>query len=203
MLLAVARREAEQVLLDQQPELSSLTSWRAWQAWRDAVVDRYRRQGRHFPLSVLMSELGRSTPAAQAVTSALITSWQREIQAGIEAMQGRGKISATVDAQQSAAALLAGIQGGVVIMLSTGRLTHLAAATRRRNRHAPPRRGAGACRSSSAYRSSRVKLPEAAGAADGGGPAGAAPGGYAPGGAAPGAGVACHDAAGALAWAAA
>lgn len=33
-----------------------------------------------------------------------------------------------MDADRSAAALLAGIQGGVVVLLSTGRTTHLEAA---------------------------------------------------------------------------
>ena len=68
LLLAVAEHEAQMVLDDQQPYLGALTSWAAWQRWRDAVVDRYRRQGQHCPLAVLMSEIGRSTPGAQAVT---------------------------------------------------------------------------------------------------------------------------------------
>ena len=67
LLLAVAEHEAQMVLDDQQPYLGALTSWAAWQRWRDAVVDRYRRQGQHCPLAVLMSEIGRSTPGAQAV----------------------------------------------------------------------------------------------------------------------------------------
>src|ERR1700758_4457476 len=47
LLLAVAEHEAQRVLGDQQPHLSTLTSWAAWQRWRDAVVDRYRKQGQH------------------------------------------------------------------------------------------------------------------------------------------------------------
>jgi len=49
-------------------QLSQLTSWRAWQAWRDALVERYRQQGTDCALAVVMTELGRSTPAARAVT---------------------------------------------------------------------------------------------------------------------------------------
>jgi AcrR family transcriptional regulator len=128
LLLAVAQHEADRVLADQQPQLSSLTSWRAWQSWRDTVVDRYRRQGQQCPLSVLTSHLGRNTPAAQAVTIELFRQWQAEIESGIRAMQRQGKISARLDAVEAGSALLAGIQGGVVIMLSTGRITHLEAA---------------------------------------------------------------------------
>jgi hypothetical protein len=74
-----------------------------------------------------MSEIGR-TPGAHAVTSALIEQWRGEIEAGVVAMQRQGKISETVDSARAAAALLAGIQGGVSVLLSTGDLGYLEAA---------------------------------------------------------------------------
>jgi AcrR family transcriptional regulator len=128
LLLAVAAHEAQMVLDDQQPYLGELTSWAAWQRWRDAVVERYRRQGQHCPLAVLMSEIGRSTPGAQAVTSALMGKWHDEIAAGVRHMQAGGRLSGGLDADRIAAALLAGIQGGVGIMLATGDLSYLEAA---------------------------------------------------------------------------
>jgi AcrR family transcriptional regulator len=127
LLLAVADQEAARVLSDQQPHLGQLTSWAAWQRWRDVVVERYRRQGQQCPLSTLMSEIGR-TPGAQAVTSALIDRWRTEIETGVRAMQQQGKIADSVDPTRAAAALLAGIQGGVSVMLSTGDLSYLEAA---------------------------------------------------------------------------
>jgi AcrR family transcriptional regulator len=128
LLLAVAEHEAALVLSDQQPQLGNLTSWRAWQEWREAVLDRYRRQGEQCPLNVLLTQLGRNTPGAQAVVSRLLERWQCEIATGIREMQRRGKVSSKLDPDQVAAALLAGIQGGVVVMLSTGSLSHLEAA---------------------------------------------------------------------------
>lgn len=128
LLLAVAQHEADQVLADQQPYLGALNSWAAWQRWRDAVVDRYRRQGQSCPLSTLMSEIGRSTPGAQAVTAALMRRWHDEITAGVRGMQAQGKVPGRVDAERTAAALLAGIQGGVGILLATGNLGYLEAA---------------------------------------------------------------------------
>jgi AcrR family transcriptional regulator len=127
LLLAVASREAERVLADQQPYLAGLTSWPAWQGWRDAVVDRYRRQGVHCPLGVLITELGRSTPAAQAVTRQLVEQWQAAVQAGIVAMQQDGEVSGDLDAARTAAAIIAAIQGGVTILMSTGSSAHLEA----------------------------------------------------------------------------
>ena len=128
LLLAVAAFESAMVIEDQQPHLGTLTSWAAWQRWRDVVVDRYRRQGQNCPIAVLMSEIGRATPGAQAVTAELISQWHNAIAVGIRAMQEQGKVAPGFDAANGAAALLAGIQGGVGIMLATGDLSYLEAA---------------------------------------------------------------------------
>ncbi|MFF3753397.1 TetR/AcrR family transcriptional regulator [Streptomyces sp. NPDC002018] len=128
LLLAVAEREAERVLEDQQPHLGRLTTWDAWQSWRDAVVRRYQRQGMDCPLGVLITELGRSTPAAQAVTGQLIEQWQNELRVGITGMQRSGLIADGLDAGRTAAAIVAAVQGGVTILMSTGSSAHLEAA---------------------------------------------------------------------------
>ncbi|WP_333771889.1 TetR/AcrR family transcriptional regulator [Streptomyces sp. IBSBF 2435] len=128
LFLAVARHEAAKVLSDQQPELGALTSWTAWRHWRDKVVARYREQGQNCPLSVAVSQVGHATPGAQAVATGLLERWQAEIAAGIRHMQGVGEMDRGLDADRAAAALLAGVQGGVLILLSTGSLRHLEAA---------------------------------------------------------------------------
>ncbi len=43
-------------------------------------------------------------------------------------MQASGRIAASVDAEESGRALVAAIQGGVAILLATGRLDYLEAA---------------------------------------------------------------------------
>jgi AcrR family transcriptional regulator len=128
LLLAVAEYEAERVLADQQPFLSALTSWEAWQNWRDLVVRRYRKLGVHCPLGVLITELGRKTPAAQALTTQLLERWQGQLRAGVAAMQEIGEISPVLDADRVAASLIATVQGGVAVLLSTGKSDHLEAA---------------------------------------------------------------------------
>jgi hypothetical protein len=82
---------------------------------------------RQRPLSTVMSEIGRP-PGAQAVTAALLEQWRRDIEAGVVAMQRQGKIAETIDPSRAAAALLAGIQGGVSVLLNTGDLSYLEAA---------------------------------------------------------------------------
>lgn len=128
LLLAVAEFEAGRVLADQQPYLGRLDSWEAWQAWRDVVVERYEAQGEHCPLGSLFQQVGRTTPGARAIVVELLRSWQASLAAGIRAMQAGGLLPAGLDVEGHAAALLAGIQGGVAILLATGGSAHLRAA---------------------------------------------------------------------------
>lgn len=127
LLLAVAEHEARRVFDDQQPYLSNLTSRAAWKAWRDAVVQRYRDQGQHCPLGVLIADVGRYSPAAQAVTAEMIRQLQRCVRTGIEATQAAGEADPALDADHTAAALIAAFQGGVSALLSTGSADHLEA----------------------------------------------------------------------------
>ncbi|MFJ1846602.1 TetR/AcrR family transcriptional regulator [Streptomyces sp. NPDC088146] len=122
LLLAVARFEADRVIDDQQPHLGALTSWPAWARWRDAVVARYRAQGARCPLATLMDQVG-STPGAAEVATSLLNRWQGLVHQGITAMQAKG----AVDPDRAAAAFIAGIQGGVQILRSTGDSAHLEA----------------------------------------------------------------------------
>ena len=128
LLLAVAAREADLVLEDQQPHLGDLTSWQAWDAWRDSVVRRYREQGIHCPLGVLITELGRGTPGARALTTQLLERWQAALRTGVRHMQETGEIAERLDADHAAATLVAAVQGGVTILMSTGRIDHLVTA---------------------------------------------------------------------------
>lgn len=128
LLLAVAGFEADRVLEDQQPYLGCLDSWEAWRKWRDVVVERYEAQGDQCPLGSLFLQVGRTSPGARAIVVELMRSWQSSLAAGIRAMQVGGHVPQTVDVERRAAALLAGIQGGVTILLATGESAHLRAA---------------------------------------------------------------------------
>ncbi|MEW2167083.1 TetR/AcrR family transcriptional regulator [Streptomyces sp. NPDC007084] len=128
LLVAVARFEADQVLEDQEPFLSHLDSWEAWSQWRDVVVKRYEDQGDQCPLGSLFLQIGRSTPGTRAIVIELLRRWQERLAAGIRALQASGSLPAGLDVDRRAASLLAAIQGGVSILLSTGQSTHLRAA---------------------------------------------------------------------------
>jgi len=114
LLLAVAEFEANRVLDDQEPQLSGLTSWAAWDRWRDVVVERYRRQGESCPLGSLVLQVGRSTPGARAVVLRLLRTWEAALATGIRAMQEQGRLPASLDVDQSAAARTASYCGSSI-----------------------------------------------------------------------------------------
>lgn len=122
LLLAVAQHEADRVLADQEPHLSALDSLASWLAWRDALVARYRAQGSNCPLGALLSQVNSTAGAAQVVT-ALLDEWQGRLRDGIRAMRP----ASGPDSDRAAAALIAGIQGGVQILRTTHSTVHLEA----------------------------------------------------------------------------
>ncbi|GIH66992.1 TetR/AcrR family transcriptional regulator [Microbispora siamensis] len=128
LLLAVAQYEADQALNEQLPQLRRLDSWDAWYRWRDTLVERYESQGDQCPLYSLFLQVGRTTPGARAIVAEFMRRWQQSLAGGVRALQRNGLLPMSVDADESAAALLTAIQGGVAIMLSTGESTHLRAA---------------------------------------------------------------------------
>ena len=128
LLLAVAQFEADRILEDQQPHLGQLDSWESWQRWRDVVVERYEQQGDHCPSGARFQHVGRVRPGARAIVTELMRQWQAQLARGMRALQSQGLVSADLDVERAAAALLAGLQGGVAILMSTGDSTHLKAA---------------------------------------------------------------------------
>lgn len=126
LLLAVAQHEADRVLTDQEPHLSSLDTWESWSAWRDAVLARYRAQGRLCPLGALMDQVS-STPGAAEVVTELLGQWQERVRRGVVVMQENDEVRAVLDPDRTAAAFVAGIQGGVQVLRATGSTVHLEA----------------------------------------------------------------------------
>ena len=118
LLLAAIRREADRVIDDQQPQLDDLTSRSGWEQWSTAVVSRYRALGANCPLAALMDQA--STPGAAEVISTLLLDWRERLARGIRAMQGAGEARTDADATKVAASVIAGIQGGVQVLRSTG-----------------------------------------------------------------------------------
>jgi AcrR family transcriptional regulator len=122
LLIAVAEHEAEWVLEAQQPYLGDLTTWESWQKWREAVINHYVELGQRCPLGSLTSELGKSSPQARAVVSALYEEWEAALLRGVEALAPGHET-----AMDRARSILVAIQGGVVMLRATNRVEYLVA----------------------------------------------------------------------------
>ena len=125
LLYAVAVHEANQVIADQQPYLDSLGPDGTWQAWRDAVVARYRVQGRACPLTALTSQLRQSEPRIGPLIVGLLDDWHSRIAAGLRRWQTDGGRLASGGADAVGAVILTAIQGGASLLTSTGQIDYL------------------------------------------------------------------------------
>ncbi|WP_328380108.1 TetR/AcrR family transcriptional regulator [Streptomyces sp. NBC_01020] len=114
---AVIAFQSEAILSHQAPLLARLDSIEALQSWREVVVDAARRQNGAggCPLGTLSSELSDDHPWARDALAASFTVWSEAIRAGLAAMVDNGSLRPETDATTLSLALLAAVQGGLVL----------------------------------------------------------------------------------------
>jgi AcrR family transcriptional regulator len=120
LLLAVAQYAADKILAEQEPHLSNLTTWQAWTDWGEAVHAHYAELGPNCDLTVIVGQLDPSTPGIHEIVVDLYERWESALTVGILSMQRTGIIRPDLDAHAAGTAILAGLQGGVMLMLATG-----------------------------------------------------------------------------------
>lgn len=114
---AVIEHQTDAILDGQQPHLASLDSIAALHAWRDVLV-RHRRRlhcAGGCPIGSLASELSESDPRARAELAAGFRRWEASIQHGLQAMRARGELGLDAEPNALAVALLAAVQGGILL----------------------------------------------------------------------------------------
>jgi TetR/AcrR family transcriptional regulator, transcriptional repressor for nem operon len=114
---AVIAFQSEAILSYQASSLARLDSLDALRAWRDVVVDAARQHNGAggCPLGSLSSELSDDHPWARDVLAASFTAWSEAIRAGLAAMIDNGTLRPETDPGQLALALLAAVQGGLIL----------------------------------------------------------------------------------------
>jgi AcrR family transcriptional regulator len=127
LMLAVASHEAGLVIEEQRPHLDDLGSWGSWEAWAADLLARHERQRERCGLGLLIGRLDPNDRAGREIVVAMYARWEDALSRGIIVMQAAGEMRADVDAGRAAAALLSGIQGGILLMLAGGTTTHLKA----------------------------------------------------------------------------
>jgi AcrR family transcriptional regulator len=114
---AVIAYQTEAILTNQSPLLARLDSLDALQAWRDVIVDSARQHGGAggCPLGSLSSELSDHNPQARDALAASFTAWATAIREGLLGMRTHGTLRPQTDVDQLALAILAAVQGGLLL----------------------------------------------------------------------------------------
>lgn len=115
LVAAVVERQLEQVLAAQ-PGLSELNSMQGIEKWARAVVRMHRQPGGPFacPLGSMAAEL-KNDPAFRPALAAAFARWERPFADGLRQMQKRGELGRREKPDRLAAAIVAALQGGMLL----------------------------------------------------------------------------------------
>jgi TetR/AcrR family transcriptional repressor of nem operon len=117
LVRAVIAHQTDGILDAQRPLLDHLDSFEALERWRDLLVD--LQEQRHCqggcPIGSIAAELADEDPEARADLAAGFERWEAPIRAGLARMRDRGELRADADTDALALALLAALQGGLVL----------------------------------------------------------------------------------------
>jgi TetR/AcrR family transcriptional repressor of nem operon len=117
LAIAVIQHQSDAIIAGQQPHLAHLDSIAAFRAWRDALIG-IRRDLRcrgGCPIGSLASELAESDTRARAELAAGFHQWESAIRDGLRAMEARGELKPEARADDLATAMLATVQGGILL----------------------------------------------------------------------------------------
>lgn len=105
------------VLDAQVPKLSRLDSVESLRAWRDQVVDLQRQLGCQggCPIGSLANELADVDAEARADLAHAFARWETSIRDGLRTMRARGELRPDADPDHLALAVLAALQGGLLL----------------------------------------------------------------------------------------
>ncbi|MFD8006651.1 TetR/AcrR family transcriptional regulator [Streptomyces mirabilis] len=128
LLLAVIDFQTQAVLDMHQPQFSRLDTMAGLRQWRDMHVEYHRRlQYRGgCPIGSLGGEVAETNPEARLAVAAGLVRWEAALRDGLQAMHDRGELDA--DPEDLALAMLAALQGGLLLMQIQRRVKPLEAA---------------------------------------------------------------------------
>ena len=120
LVLAVIERQTAAVLAAQQPQLDAVDSIAGLRRWRDLVVAMQRRRGcvGGCPIGSLASELAESD-RPRDLLAASFARWEASFVDGFTAMHERGELAPDAHPADLATALMAALQGGLLLAQTT------------------------------------------------------------------------------------
>ena len=129
LVAAIAAFQAERVLQAQRPFLDHLDTWEAWEGWRDAVVRHYGSQP-HWgcPIGSLVNEVLAEDPRLGEAVAAHLEEWRGHLEAGLARMCASGLLPADASPRSLSTAILAALQGGLLLAQTSHSIEPLEAA---------------------------------------------------------------------------
>ncbi|HVA90545.1 MAG TPA: TetR/AcrR family transcriptional regulator [Chloroflexota bacterium] len=117
LVRAVVARQTARVLAAQMPLLDELDSWAAITAWFDTLVGLQDQRGcvGGCPIGSLASELADHDEAARRDLAASFDRWEGYLARGLARMRERGALDDRADPATLAMAVMASIQGGLLL----------------------------------------------------------------------------------------
>jgi AcrR family transcriptional regulator len=129
LVRAVADFQGERVLEAQRPHIDELESWTSWDAWMRALLAYYDEQdGWGCPIGTLTAEAAGHDPALARQLTEYTLRWRDALATGVARTQRAGLIDPTRDPVREGTAILAAIQGGLLLTVSEQALWPLEAA---------------------------------------------------------------------------
>lgn len=118
----VIKLETERVLAAQAPQLASLGSMAELRLWRDTVIalSSAKRPAGGCPLGSLSYQLSGKSELARLSLQASFEAWAAFFESGLKRMQASGELASTANCAELAKALLAALQGGLLLTLTAG-----------------------------------------------------------------------------------
>jgi TetR/AcrR family transcriptional repressor of nem operon len=115
LVRAVIEHQADTIVGGQETfDLSSLEGLRAWRDWVIAHQRELNCSG-GCPIGSLGSELAETDPEARAQVAEGFKRWEATIRSGLREMRARGGLTSETDPDTLALALLAALQGGLLL----------------------------------------------------------------------------------------
>jgi TetR/AcrR family transcriptional regulator, transcriptional repressor for nem operon len=117
LVRAVIDYQTDAVLDAQADHLDALDTLAGLRAWRDFIVEHQRqlqcRGG--CPIGALGAEVAETDSAARMAVAGGMRRWEKRIRVGLGTMQTRGDLPQSVNTEDLALALLAALQGGLLL----------------------------------------------------------------------------------------
>jgi TetR/AcrR family transcriptional regulator, transcriptional repressor for nem operon len=117
LVAAVIDFQTDRVLAVQHLGLDRLECLEDLRRWRDIMVDMMRRLGcvGGCPIGSLANDLAETDPLARAQVARSFVQWETMIREGLNAIAARGELPNGTEVENLALAMLAAIQGGLLL----------------------------------------------------------------------------------------